>query len=71
MEEVRSGDGPPSVRVRPSSPKGGKLSGRWKQTRVGLTSSVELHYAITYEQGMGRLGDHLGAFVRDGASARR
>jgi len=34
-------------------------------------SSVELHDAITNEQGTGRFGDPLGAFFRDGASARR
>src|SRR5215472_2382889 len=28
-------------------------------------------YAITTEQGVGRFGDPLGAYVRDGASARR
>ena len=45
--------------------------GRWKQTRIAPTSSAELHYAITDEQGTSRFADALAAFVRHGASARR
>jgi len=52
-------------------PQGEQLWGRWEQTRVSPTSSAELRYAITSEQGTDRFGDPLGAFVRDGAGSWR